>query len=210
MTPPRRLTVACDMDGILANFLDDWLYKVWDRHAVGLEVEEIKDWDLKAHPKLKPFRKQIDDIINTPWFFRNLSVINGARNGIDRLLSWGHDVTILTAAKMRDEESSARVRDEKTKWLRDYFPSIKNIVFTTAATKHEFKADVYIEDRPDTLLRMAEANPKALVTGIIWPYNTSVVGSLPLAAGWNNTTQAWIEICAKIYHHSKLSPGESS
>ncbi len=139
--------IAIDMDDVLANtagkFVQMYLDGLHGRppaHTLEqLQQESLRE--LLAEPDFKA----IHDTVYEPGFFRDIPVMDGAKEVLPRLAE-KYDLFITTAAT---EFRNSFV--DKYDWLAEHFPQIswRNIVF--CGDKSIILADVMIDDMPYNL-----------------------------------------------------------
>lgn len=202
----KQLTIAVDMDGILVDLLEPWLdvLNIKLRHPISKnDVTHYRMEKIAALSDANCTAEQIMSILHVPDFFYKAPPIAGAIYAMRQLVTLGHHVQIVTAVPTISWFNDS-VRKQKRQWLYKQMPFIQDedIIFAEAEDKHEVKADVFIDDRPDTLMRYASAHPAALVCGIEYPYNRDLNFTPPmmpagsanrprLAKDHNNTEKAW-------------------
>lgn len=112
-------TVYLDMDGVLADY---------DRAAKerGLDPAKAKD---------------------VPGFFRNLEVIEGAKDLVSDLTRRGIGMVVLSTPP---EERADEASREKREWLREHFPVLADdAIFTQDKSKHGREDDLLVDDHPE-------------------------------------------------------------
>ena len=134
---PYRISIAVDMDGVLADT---------ETHFIKYyEAESGEKYDKKTmlgipESQAFPDKTAVRRYVNTPGFFRTLSLIEGSVSAI-KILMQDFDVYIVSAA-MEFPLSLF----EKKQWLEEHFPFIswRNIVF--CGDKSIIKTDYLIDD----------------------------------------------------------------
>lgn len=194
------MRIWVDMDGILADFTARMFQRLEDLYGRVCDAEGLlTGHDISAHPALEGLpRNEVYAPMHEPGFFASLDPMPGAVAAM-RWMHQRHEVSILTAAP------DARAQRNKLEWVERYLPFFprERVKFCAAREKYEYVADVIIEDRPDTLVQCAAAQPAALVTGIEWPYNRHLSAQLPLSKDYSRSEVAWSEIRARIFLRGK-------
>jgi 5'-nucleotidase len=158
--------IAIDMDDVLADTAGKFRQMYLDgRHGrppvhtdEALRQESLRDLlgevDFRA----------IHDLVYQPGFFRDIPVMDGAKDALPRLAE-KYDLFITTAA-MEFKHSFV----DKYDWLAEHFPQIswRNIVF--CGDKSIILAEVMIDDMPYNLATFSGEKPglPALVRGRRW------------------------------------------
>jgi len=133
----RRITIAVDMDGVLAD-TETHFIKYYEEES----GEKVNRNSLLGVPEniAFPDKTAVRRYVHTAGFFRTLPLIRGSVSAIKKLME-EFDVFIVSAA-MEFPLSLF----EKKQWLEEHFPFIswKNIVF--CGDKSIIKADYLIDD----------------------------------------------------------------
>ena len=133
----RRITIAVDMDGVLAD-TETHFIKYYEEES----GEKVNRNSLLGIPEniAFPDKTAVRRYVHTPGFFRTLPLIRGSVSAIKKLTE-EFDVFIVSAA-MEFPLSLF----EKKQWLEEHFPFItwRNIVF--CGDKSIIKTDYMIDD----------------------------------------------------------------
>jgi 5'-nucleotidase len=137
----RRKTIAIDMDGVIADTIQNFI-KWYERdHGVriGLEAFEGK-LEAEGLPD-----NAVSKYVVTPGFFRSVPVMEGAMEAVSELSKY-YDIYIVSAAMEFPQSLS-----EKLEWLKEHFPFIswKNIIF--CGDKSIIGTDYMIDDHVKNL-----------------------------------------------------------
>ncbi len=134
---PSRITIAVDMDGVLADTETHFI-----QYYEAESGEKVNRKSLLGIPEniAFPDKTAVRRYVHTPGFFRTLPLIEGSVFAIKKLME-NFDVFIVSAA-MEFPLSLF----EKKQWLEEFFPFIswKNIVF--CGDKSIIKADYLVDD----------------------------------------------------------------
>lgn len=154
--------VLLDMDGVLCDLVGKWFAIYNQEHHDTLRLEDMSEWGPHLYAKKG---RAVYHYLSQPGFFRDLKALPGAVSGVRQLLSWGHDVVVVTAAKNGHRD--------KYDWVREHLPFLetRNIVF--AHRKELVRGDVLFDDAPHNLAAFA---PFGLPVAMAYPYNTRAVG----------------------------------
>jgi 5'-nucleotidase len=132
------LTIAVDMDEVLADLVPKWLSvynKEWDDNLV---KEDLLEWDITKFVKPECGDK-VYEIIMRDGFYVDLDIIPGAQEGVEALQGMGYNICIASA-------SPRTAYADKHNWIKKHFPTIDtdNIIFTK--NKSLVKADLLLDD----------------------------------------------------------------
>ena len=132
------LTIAIDMDDVLADLVPKWLSvynKEWDDNLV---KEDLLEWDITKFVKPE-CRDKVYEIIMRDGFYADLDIISGAQEGVNALQEMGYNICIASA-------SPKPAYTDKHNWIKKHFPTINtdNIIFTK--NKSLVKADLLLDD----------------------------------------------------------------
>lgn len=132
------LTIAIDMDDVLADLVPKWLSvynKEWDDNLV---KEDLLEWDITKFVKPECGDK-IYEIIMRDGFYADLDIISGAQEGVKALQEMDYNICIASA-------SPKSAYTDKHNWIKKHFPTINtdNIIFTK--NKSLVKADLLLDD----------------------------------------------------------------
>lgn len=140
------MIILCDMDGVVANFVDPVLEMYNNDYNDNLTAKDITQHGM--HECVKPeCGRSIFKYFHTRGLFSGLPVIEGAKGGIAILRALGHEVVFVT----KPVGHSLSCVAEKQSWVDKHFPDIgsDNMVFT--GQKHRVIGDVLVDDLPTNL-----------------------------------------------------------
>jgi 5'-nucleotidase len=121
------MIILVDMDGVIADLETPIVDMLIEEHP---HIERIPLEDRNTFYLDDQYRG-----VEPDWFwqamqregvFRNLPVIDGAQDGIARLVADGHDVYLCTTPVV-----SAHCIREKLAWVNEHFPVLRKNVITT-------------------------------------------------------------------------------
>lgn len=136
---PEPKTIACDIDGVVADTLVPWIDFYNRDYEDDLDVGQLVEWDI--HVFVKPeCGLDIYRYIRDPALYDHVHPVDGALDGIGRLRSMGHRIVFATAAEI---ETSGR----KFEWLLDHGFGPDQADYIEAADKSLIRADLMIDDR---------------------------------------------------------------
>lgn len=152
--------VLLDMDGVLCDLVGKWFTIYNQEHGDALRLEDMREWGPHLYAKKG---KAIYRYLAQPGFFRDLTPLPGAIRGVKTLLSWGHEVVIVTAAR--------HGHSDKLAWVHEHLPFLPphNMVF--AHRKELVRGDVLFDDAPHNLEAFA---PYGLPVAMAYSFNAHV------------------------------------
>lgn len=188
----KKLTILCDMDGIITDLLTKWLNRYNDDHDDDLTIADIKTWNVSDAVKPE-VGDEIYKYIEEPDFFEDLAPIPGAIKALSLFNAEGHDVRIATAHADNPNCAAAKIR-----WVQEHLGfSRKQVILIHP--KHMLKGDVFIDDTPKKLKAYKDAWPDAKTVTIAYPYNGESKKYVDLyAEAWNKPRHAWKDITQYI------------
>lgn len=196
----RKLRILLDMDGIVVNLLDDWLYHYNREYDDNVTREDITSWDV--HKYVKPeCGKNIYRILARPGLFDHLPAIDGAIDAVTELADMGHDIRFATAPPSPD---SCR---GKVEWIRRNFSHLdygmSRVFFLHDKHWLAPSVDVLVDDKPQTILEWSEyannGEPSPRILTIVHPYNREEAEQAHFAAlDYQNGDAAWASIVAYV------------
>lgn len=170
------MVILLDVDGVLADFVGDFLRVANRISGESYAPEDVKEWDLSVlYPEV--FRKQIFEAMNEEGFCRYLPKLPGSEEAVKMLRELGK-VYAVTAPWV----SSKTWCWERTNWLMRHFDfAAEDVLHVTK--KHLIQGDVLIDDRDVNVAKWLLANPGI---GILWdaPYNRASKAKVPRATSW--------------------------
>ena len=156
-----KLTIALDMDGVLADTIQKVLDMYNDEYGLQVTREDIKEWDLSS------IQKEGTDIFKYfefPGFFTSLNVMEGAKKAVWELMDEGHDVVIASAAPPSGMK-------DKVIWMATHFPVVPQENIIMASRKDLVQADVLIDDGIHNLEQSPSDYPVLFKQDNPWTWN---------------------------------------
>jgi 5'-nucleotidase len=134
------MRMLIDQDGVLADFdaklFEDLAGVVdWPPRALAREARFCTDFVTRRE------RKIIRAYIEETDYFRHLPVIDGAKEGIAKLLELGHDLWVCT----KPLEANKTCATDKMAWINEHFPELHDKVII-APNKGLIKGDILLDD----------------------------------------------------------------
>lgn len=215
MTETKILLI--DMDAIVADLAGEW-YARWNKHQYDKwyhgnrllpQPKEIKVEDMKAWDVAKTTGDgRIYDVLREPGLYRELKPFPKSQEVIYNLskkkLDNGKpafDILFLTASI-----TAPNILADKAYWMKDHFPFMGPKQLILAYRKELVRGDFFIDDSPKNLRKFREAQPKANLITIDYPYNQLANVDLR-ARAWNNMDAAWEQIERYLDLHAQLPEG---
>ena len=131
------MRIICDMDEVIVDMMNPLLKRYNEKYSSDITIEDITQWELPQDMK---------DIYQQEYFFHNLGAIEGALDGVEQLIAWGHDVIIAT-----NHSGDGFIAGEKVEWIEIFLPKLqKNMMI--GARKDLLQGDVIIDDNADYLI----------------------------------------------------------
>jgi 5'-nucleotidase len=154
--------ILLDMDGVLCDLIGKWFAIYNKEHHDHIDLSQMSEWEPHLYAKKG---KAIYHYLSQPGFFRDLSPIPGAIEGVKQLLNEGFDVVIVTAAKTGQRD--------KMQWVKEHLPFLdtRNVIF--AHRKELVRGDVLFDDAPHNLVAFA---PYGIAVAMAYPYNQTYPG----------------------------------
>lgn len=158
-----------DVDGVVADLFTSLMKAVKREFGSEIKLSYESTRDFYFYDNLPPEqRESVIRELAKPGFAKYLGVVDGALEGVEKILRAGHEIFWLTAPC---DDSITWVYD-RNNWLKENFnASTKNIIY--AHSKFVCCGDVLIDDKIENVSLWQEENPQGL--GIIYdrPWNES-------------------------------------
>ena len=138
----NKKTIAVDMDDVLSD--DEQQYSNWYARETGKRISKA-DMSGKPEKEALPDKTAVERYLKTPGFFRDIPVMEGAVDAIQRLQQQ-YDIYIVTSAF--DYPHSLT---EKYQWLKQYFPFIEEKYLVFCGSKDIIATDYMIDDKVSNL-----------------------------------------------------------
>lgn len=138
------MVICIDCDNVLNDLQDAVLNIFNERYNTKYTMNDFKNYNVSDCLNK-------EDAINFVAIFSEAGIydyvkpLSGAQNALQKLKKAGHEVYIVT-------HSMPSIFDEKSKWIRYYFPTIDDDHIISMRHKWLFKCDIMIEDNLDNLL----------------------------------------------------------
>jgi 5'(3')-deoxyribonucleotidase len=169
------MRLGIDLDGVVADFNAGWIGRYNTEFAAALPLDAVRHWD--GIPDATHFADMAEFWAwarhqNGASIFRHLDPYPGALETLHRLAGAGHEIVILT---FKPDWAAA----DTFAWLGEHRVPTREIHVTDA--KHLIACDVYLDDAPHQLQRIAAARPRAATCRFVRPWNRPVTGTIDIA-----------------------------
>lgn len=166
----RKPHVLLDVDGVLADFVGEFLINVEMVTGRVYTRWDVTDWDIGRALKLSPEEEEecYRHARSSGWWSR-LQVLPGAVEGVRQLREVAEVTAVTAVIGPRISETAAH---ERVKWLQKHFGfATDDIILTTK--KHVVQGDFFVDDHVENVRRWQENWKGQGKVGIVWetPHN---------------------------------------
>lgn len=157
------MRIILDMDQVLVKWAERVIEWWNEDNKTSLTVEDMTSWEMSSN--LGPGGEYfIRSVMRYPEFYRDLEPIDGAINGVQRLMMGGHDVYIATAIPKCAPIAYAG----KIEWIRRNMPLFP--VDRLIGIKHKFvlQGDVLFDDGLHNIVPWAASGRTAVIMDCAW------------------------------------------
>lgn len=133
------MIILVDMDDTIEHLLCPWLNWLNKAYDKNVQESDVVSWDMQdAYPDLSV--EQIFEPLDVPEFWDTVTPIEGAREALERFLSRGHKIYVVTSTPV------GSVRPKMERVLFRYFPffTFDDVIITS--NKQLVRGDVLIDD----------------------------------------------------------------
>lgn len=135
------MVILVDFDDVLINTGPSWVSVLNEKHGTNVSYDEVVEWGMdKFFPTLT--HDEIYEPLVTGEVWSRVSPIPGARETIERMISDGHDVYIVTSSSLNT------IGKKWNEVLQKFFPVIHHDKVIVAQNKQMIRGDVIIDDAP--------------------------------------------------------------
>lgn len=187
--------IACDVDGILAALLPEWIRRYNRDYQDNLTLDRITGWDV--HRFVKPeCGMAVYGYLQAPDLYDGVAPVEDAAWGVQRLRELGHQLIFATSC-------SFGMTDQKAHWMIRWgfcqpnkVPDMLPEDFAPISQKHLLKADLLIEDAGHTVRKwVMEVRRRAIL--LEYPHNRDL--DLPsMFWGWCKRVPDWSGIVQHV------------
>lgn len=140
------MRILVDQDEVLAQMVKKVLHRWNEENGTSFSRDHINAWHMEdvlgRHRDGTPADIIVDRWLAEPGFFVDLEPIDGAVDGLNRLIDSKHDVVIVTSVP----ERYSNAFDGKRIWMKRYFPNFSMKNFIACSRKDLVTADILIDD----------------------------------------------------------------
>ncbi len=137
------MKILLDFDEVINTMVSHWVNTLNCVYGTSVDFEDVNEWDMrKAFPTLT--EDEIYNPLHLQAFWNGVEIMPGAKEGIQKLLSEGHEVYIVTSAHPDTIKW-------KAKWLQRELPEIPWSHVIVANNKSLIKGDILVDDGPHNL-----------------------------------------------------------
>ena len=134
----NKMKILLDFDEVINTMVSHWVDTLNCLYGTTVNFEDVREWEMrKAFPTLtedeiySPLRFQV--------FWNGVQIMPGAKEGIRKLLSDGHEIYIVTS-------THPNTIKWKAKWLERELPEIPWSHVIVVNNKSLIKGDILVDD----------------------------------------------------------------
>lgn len=172
----KKYKITIDMDEVLCHFMP----KLVELYSI--DISEVTSWNIDKH------MPGATETISIPGFYYDLKPLDGAVDGMKKLIEDGHDVVITTASP----KSSRYAYEDKREWVMKYLPFFDMNNFISAHRKDLIGCDIMFDDGPHNI-----ASFKGKTVLMKRPWNDNVVDIA------DHVVESWEEFLAIVDEMSR-------
>jgi 5'(3')-deoxyribonucleotidase len=158
------MRLGIDLDGVVADFTAGWIARYNADFGAELRLDQAQTWgamlDIAHFETMDEFWEWVANSKNGS-IFRHLDTYPGALESLNRLAA-SHDIVILTT------KPDWAIPDTFA-WLSDQRIPTREVHILE--DKWRVSCDVYLDDAPHQLARLARERPDATVCRFVRPWN---------------------------------------
>lgn len=190
------LKIVCDIDSVVAQFLEKHLAVHAKATGEVFSVDEISAWDMR---KISKFPDKILTYFNEPGFYEDLEPIPGALDALEYLKrEEGHRVVVATHA------TTPHGAAEKLVWCAKHLPFLDPKSIWIGGNKHDIGGDVFIDDGPHNAVAYRKEHPDALILTVGYAYNAGCPAYDHICGSSEDYFGAWSEILGHIERRRQI------
>ncbi len=134
----NKMKILLDFDEVINSMTHHWVNTLNCVYGTSVNFEDVSEWDMqKAFPTLT--EDEIYNPLHLQSFWNGVEIITGAKEGIQKLLSEGHEIYIVTSAHPDTIKW-------KAEWLQRELPEIPWSHVIVASNKSLVKGDILVDD----------------------------------------------------------------
>jgi len=156
------LVICIDCDNVM-NDLQAAVIKVFNkRYGTAYILDDFKKYNISQCLNKEDAMKFVS-IYSEPGIYDSVAPLLNAQNALYKLQRAGHEIYVVS-------HSEPSIFEEKSNWIKYYFPTIDDAHIISMQHKWLFKCDVMVEDNLDNLLG-GHHYERVLFN---WPWNRNV------------------------------------
>lgn len=181
----EELTVAIDVDGVLADHVTHALKRANSEMGVQMTRSQITQWNTKVGTV--PFTDLIAKYLIDPEFVLSMPVIPGAKEGLNRILQMAEAFIASTRPTVTESET--------INWIATNFEWEPKFVNTTGKGKSKLPADFLIDDYAQNLRDFVLSDPrkKGIIFSQRWNADEIEIVDM-IRSGRIVRANTWVEI----------------
>lgn len=134
----NKMKILLDFDEVINTMTHHWVHTLNCVYGTSVEFEDVNEWDMqKAFPTLT--EDEIYNPLHLQTFWNGVEIMSGAKEGIQSILSEGHEIYIVTSAHPDTIKW-------KAEWLQRELPEIPWSNVIVANNKSLVKGDILVDD----------------------------------------------------------------
>ncbi|MCB1246975.1 MAG: hypothetical protein KDB69_06910 [Acidimicrobiia bacterium] len=181
------MRLGIDLDGVVADFNTGWMRRYNEAYGTALTPDLVDHWDammslthFASMDEFWEWSRQWPD----PRLFRDLPVVDGALESMQRLATDHEIVIITTKPPWANHDTFA--------WIADTGIPTNEVHITDR--KWLVDCDVYLDDGPHNLNVLVRERPDRTICRYVQPWNSPVDGTIDIDS-WDTfetlVTQQW-------------------
>jgi 5'(3')-deoxyribonucleotidase len=167
------MRLGIDLDGVVADFNTGWMSRYNTEFGTELSPSQVTTWNamipLTHFADVEAFWSWAASG-DGPGLFRDLPVLPGASDALDRL-AVSHDIVIITT---KPPWATA----DTFAWIADHAIPTREVHITDE--KWRVDCDVYLDDGPHNLESLVRERPDRTVCRFVRPWNLPVAGAIDI------------------------------
>jgi 5'(3')-deoxyribonucleotidase len=178
----RDIVVLLDVDGPLGDFHSEARNVANTLFGLDLKIEDFITWDVTDILPTKVMKDKMNAAIAEPGFASRIIPTQDSITAVDELRKICEVVFVTTP-----HPHSPTWMRERQDWLKCHY-NASPVDIVHAFKKHHVVGDVLVDDRPKTVARWEERNPKSW--SLLWdmPYNRTDRGFRRVDS-WSKVTE---------------------
>lgn len=144
------MRILVDQDEVMVRWLDPILEEYNRIHNTTFTEHDILTWDIED--TLPDCRDLVDELLNTRHFYERMPPMEGAIEGMKKLIDRKYDVVIATSTP----KWAPIAYEGKVNWLKRYMPFFPLDNLVSIKRKELLTGDVLLDDKPENVMRFCE------------------------------------------------------